>query len=237
MQAHEVPTHVQAEDHVLLWFTFPQIVAMTAVAALAYGVYRYAPLGPSEVRMALAVLFGLAGLALVAGRIGGRRLPLVAADLLRFGLGARRYAGPPAQLARSEPPAPVQPASGGPGPLRLLASKLRRVLRRTRATRRRKEGERRNGRLPFRPHRLFGKRRRPGGEEADAGRQAATRERSERRLGRWRVLPAVAAIAVVLAAPSRHGGPGAGPRRGGGLELRGDRVPTPAAGAGTAALH
>ena len=200
MQAHEVPTHVQAEDRVLLWFTFPQIVAMTAVSALAYGVYRYAPLGPSEVRMALAVLFGLAGLALVAGRIGGRRLPLVAADLLRFGLGARRYAGPPAQLARSEPPAPVQPASGGPGPLRLLASKLRRVLRRTRATRRRKEGERRNGRLPFRPHRLFGKRRRPGGEEADAGRQAATRERSERRLGRWRVLPAVAAIAVVLAA-------------------------------------
>ncbi len=199
MQAHEVPTHVQAEDRVLLWFTFPQIVAMTAVSALAYGVYRYAPLGPSEVRMALAVLFGLAGLALVAGRIGGRRLPLVAADLLRFGLGARRYAGPPAQLARSEPPAPVQPASGGPGPLRLLASKLRRVLRRTRATRRRKEGERRNGRLPFRPHRLFGKRRRPGGEEADAGRQA-TRERSERRLGRWRVLPAVAAIAVVLAA-------------------------------------
>ena len=87
MQAHEVPTHVQAEDHVLLWFTFPQIVAMTAVCALAYGVYHYAPFGPSEARMALAVLFGLAGLAVVAGRIGGRRLPLVAADLLRFGLG------------------------------------------------------------------------------------------------------------------------------------------------------
>ena len=107
MREHEVPTHVQAEDRVLLWFTFPQIVAMTAVSALAYGVYRYAPLGPSEVRMAAAVLFGLAGLAVVAGRIGGRRLPLVAADLLRFGLGARRYAGPPAQLVRSEPPAPA----------------------------------------------------------------------------------------------------------------------------------
>ena len=36
MEEHEVPTHVQAEDRVLLWFTFPQIVALTAVAALAY---------------------------------------------------------------------------------------------------------------------------------------------------------------------------------------------------------
>ena len=38
MDEHEVPTHVQAEDRVLLWFTFPQLVALTAVAALAYGV-------------------------------------------------------------------------------------------------------------------------------------------------------------------------------------------------------
>ena len=48
MREHEVPTHVQAEDRVLLWFTFPQIVAMTAVCALSYGAYRYAPVGPSE---------------------------------------------------------------------------------------------------------------------------------------------------------------------------------------------
>ena len=198
MREHEVPTHVQAEDRVLLWFTFPQIVAMTAVCALAYGVYRYAPFGPSEVRMAAAVLFGLAGLAVVAGRIGGRRLPLVAADLLRFGLGARRYAGPPAQLVRSEPPAPAQPASGGPRPRRLLARRMRRVVRRR--SRRRKEGERRNGRMPFRPHRLFGKRRRQGGEEPAEAQRAATQERDGRRLGRWRVLPAVAVMAVVLTA-------------------------------------
>ena len=198
MREHEVPTHVQAEDRVLLWFTFPQIVAMTAVSALAYGVYRYAPLGPSEVRMAAAVLFGLAGLAVVAGRIGGRRLPLVAADLLRFGLGARRYAGPPAQLVRSEPPAPTQPASSGRGPLRLQARRARRVLRRR--SRKRKEGERRNGRMPFRPHRLSGKGRRQGGEEPAEAQRAATQERGGRRLGRWRVLPAVAVTAVVLTA-------------------------------------
>ena len=33
MREHEVPTHVQAEDKVLLGFTFPQIVALTAVCA------------------------------------------------------------------------------------------------------------------------------------------------------------------------------------------------------------
>ena len=144
MREHEVPTHVQAEDKVLLGFTFPQIVAMTAVCALSYGAYRYAPAGPSEVRMAIAVVLGLAGVALIVGKIGGRRLPLVAADLLRFWLGARRYAGPPAQLVRSlpdgkadEPPAPAQSVpdneagkAGGPGPLRLMARRARRVLRR-----------------------------------------------------------------------------------------------------------
>ena len=170
MRAHEVPTHVQAEDRVLLWLTFPQIVAMTAVCALAYGIYHYAPVGPAGVRIAAAVLFGLAGLAVVAGRVNGRRLPLVVADLLRYALGARRYAGPPAELVRSEPPPP--PPGGEAVPLRLLARRARR-----------REGERRNGRLPFLPHRLFGKRRRQGGEEPESDKRAAAREDREQRLG------------------------------------------------------
>ena len=178
MREHEVPTHVQAEDRVLLWFTFPQIVAMTAVCALSYGAYRYAPVGPSEVRMALAVVMGLAGVVAVVGKIGGRRLPLVAADLLRFWLGARRYAGPPAQLVRSEPARPPgqrtgqadeppAPAQSGPGPLRLMARRARRGLRRRPKENRkkRKEGERRNGRMPLRPHGWFGKRAAAAGRE------------------------------------------------------------------------
>ncbi len=203
MRAHEVPTHVQAEDRVLLWLTFPQIVAMTAVCALAYGLYHYAPVGPSGVRIAAAALFGLGGLAVVAGRINGRRLPLVAADLLRYALGARSYAGPPAELARSEPPAPVQsPGDRAGDPLRLLA---RRVLRRTRrAFQKRKEGERRNGRLPLRPQRLFGRRKR--GEEPD-GAQAAAREDREQRLGQrrgkrgfWKSFLAASALALIVLA-------------------------------------
>ena len=107
MQAHEVPTHVQAEDRVLLWFTFPQIVALTAVAALAYGAYSLAPFGPSGVRMALAILIGLVGVAAVAGKIGGRKLAAGSGRPPPLLAGApRRYAGVPAELARSEPPPP-----------------------------------------------------------------------------------------------------------------------------------
>ena len=151
MHEHEVPTHVQAEDRVLLWFTFPQIVALTAVAALSYGAYSLAPFGPSGVRMALAILLGLAGVAAVAGKIGGRKLPLVAADLLRFWLGPRRYAGAPAELARSEPPPPPPPT---PNPLQLMVKRTRQGLRKLRKNR-----TRRTGRRPFRAHCLFGKRR------------------------------------------------------------------------------
>ena len=106
MDEHEVPTHVQAEDRVLLWFTFPQIVALMGVAAVAYGVYQVAPFGPEAVRIGAGLVFALVGAALIVGRVGGRRLPAVAADLLRFGFGARRFSGPPSQLVRSVPPTP-----------------------------------------------------------------------------------------------------------------------------------
>ncbi len=145
MREHEVPTHVQAEDRVLLWFTFPQIVAVVAVCALSYGAYRYAPVGPSEVRMGIAVLFGLMGIAVVVGKIGGRRLPLVAADLLKYRLGARVYAGPVSALVRPEPPVPVQPVKDGPGPLRLMARRAGKTLKRLR---RRKAGRDSRGHGP-----------------------------------------------------------------------------------------
>ena len=202
MREHEVPTHVQAEDRVLLWLTFPQIVAVTAVCALSYGAYRYAPVGPSEVRMGLAVLFGLIGITLIVGKIGGRRLPLVAADLLKYRLGARVYAGQVSQLVRSEPPAPVQPSNSGPGPLQLMAKRTKRVLRRLRSRRKRRgrENDRRNGRMPFRPHGWFGKRRRKsGGHEQSRGHRAETLEiRGREPLKRW--MTVVIAIAVAAAA-------------------------------------
>ncbi len=187
MREHEVPTHVQAEDRVLLWFTFPQIVAVVAVCALSYGAYRYAPVGPSEVRMGIAVLFGLMGIAVVVGKIGGRRLPLVAADLLKYRLGARVYAGPVSQLVRPEPPAPAQPVKDGPGPLRLMARRAGKTLKRLR---RRKKRERNGERKPFRPHCWFGKRRRKAGRDS----------RGHGPKG-WIVVMAVVALAAAATVP------------------------------------
>ena len=201
MREHEVPTHVQAEDRVLLWFTFPQIVALIAVSALSYGAYHYVP-GSSETRIALAVLLGLFWTAMVVGKIGGRRLPLVAADLLKYRLGARLYAGSPAQLARSEPPAPVE---SGPGPLSLMAKRGRRGARRVRVMARRglrrvrRSRKRRNGRMPFRPHGWFGKRRGRNERKTDKvnGRNTAGREGNEKRSRFRRSLMAVVALAVL----------------------------------------
>ena len=211
MREHEVPTHVQAEDRVLLWFTFPQIVALTAVSALSYGAYSYAP-GPSEMRMALAAVIGLAGIAMVVGKIGGRRLPLVAADLLKYRLVARLYAGSPAQLVRNEPPAPVE---SGPGPLSLMARRAGRGPRRVRVMARRglrrlrRNRKRRDGRTPFRPHGWFGKRRENTARDNDHvnGRRAPSHDGKKKRRRRERgrflsaLLGASALALLVVAVP------------------------------------
>ena len=206
MREHEVPTHVQAEDKVLLWFTFPQIVAITAVGALAYGIYHYAPLPSSEVRIGLAVLFALVGLAAIVGRVGGRRLPLVAADLLQYRLGGRCYAGTPAQLARSEPPAP---ANDNPGLLQQMTEKTRRRLRRLR--RKPKGPERRNGRMPLRPQRWLRNRRKPRDRGDGNGGHAAMRRTALLAAAALFMLTAVAASEPPTPTPAPTPEPAPGP--------------------------
>ena len=137
------------------------------------------------------------GIAAVVGKIGGRRLPLVAADLLKYRLGARLYAGPPSELVRSEPPAPVQPvkpAKSGPGPLRLMAKKASKTLRSLRPKRRSREKA--GGRMPFRPHRWFGKPRRA---EEDKERHERARSKDRQRKKPRGFLAVVAAVALAAA--------------------------------------
>ncbi len=204
MREHEVPTHVQAEDKVLLWFSFPQIVAITAVCALSYGAYRYAPVGPSEARIALAVLFGLTGIAAVVGKIGGRRLPLVAADLLKYRLGAGLYIGTVSQLVRDEPPAPVQPVRSRAESLRLMARRSRLALRRLQRKMRGQRG-RRNGRMVLRPRDLFGKlrSRNSTGSKLGGGRDASARNGKKKRRRFWRSFLGAAVVAVLAATASQ----------------------------------
>ena len=192
MREHEVPTHVQAEDRALLWFTFPQVVAVVAVCAVSYGVYRYFPLGPSGLKLGLAIVLGAAGVALTVGKVGGRGLPLVAADLLKFRLGARRYAGPVAQLAVSEPP--PQPEAK-PDPLRLLAKTAASRLEKFRERRRRRKSRR-----TIRPHRWLGRRRRKFGNEASP---TQTETGGGKRRGRFLAVVALGLLALaVVALPS-----------------------------------
>ena len=188
MREHEVPTHVQAEDKVLLWFTFPQIVAVVAVCAVAYGAYRYFPFVPSEVRLGIAIVFGILGIAAVVGKVGGRGLPLVAADLLKFKLGARLYVGAPGQLTISEPP--PQPEAR-PDPLRLLAKKAAgKVGNAVKAAPR-------HGRRPFRPHSWFGKRRNRNGDPGPRSNQQETRSRKSPHQVRGRLWNRFLAVAGV----------------------------------------
>ena len=202
MREHEVPTHVQAEDRVLMWFTFPQIVAMTAVCALSYGAYRYAPVGPSELRIGIAVLLGLVGLIAVVGKVGGRRLPLVAADLLTYRLGARLHRGPVSGLVRSEPPVPAQPGGSGPGPVGMMVKKVRRALRR------RRNRERAGGRMPFRRHRWLGKRGRVQADKENIGGNDVDGRNARHRRGPKMLAVAAAAAFVALFASVSHTVPG-----------------------------
>jgi len=213
MDEHEVPTHVQAEDRVLLWFTFPQIVALTAVAALAYGVYQVAPFGPEAVRVGLGLVFALVGIALIVGRVGGRRLPAVAADLMRFGFGPRRFQGLPVQLVRPEPPAPPvkrqaapqvdadgidgQPSTRATEMLagiatQRAASVARRFRGRVRKLANRKHSPRprtRGERMPFKPPNWFRKRDRKQQpkREFEQSRETLTQEREQRSMFPHRV--------------------------------------------------
>ena len=188
MREHEVPTHVQAEDKVLLWFTFPQIVAVVAVCAVSYGAYHYLPFGPMAVRLAVGVLIGVVGIAMTVGKVGGRGLPLVAADLLKFNLGARRYAGSPLEMTKSEPPAAPE---AKPDPLRLLAKKAASSLGKA------VKAARKKGRAPFRPHSWFGKRR---NRDAGTNRPTPPAEggRGKKPWNRFLAVAALGLLAVVL---------------------------------------
>ncbi len=176
MHEHEVPTHVQAEDRVLLWFTFPQLIALAAVAALSYGIYHYAPIGSGTIRLLFGIGFAATGIAMVAGKVGGRPLPAVLADLLRFSLGARRFAGLVSQLVHTEPPAP--PAT----------NEQSARLPRTR-------GER-MPRVPLGWFRKRDRKRRPKRELEDA-KQSIRRESNGHRL-RWPALVGAAGLALVF---------------------------------------
>ena len=85
-----------------------------------------------------------------------------------------------------------------PGHYYLMARRSKRALRRLRKKKNR-ERDRRNGRMPFRPHGWFGKRSRSGGRQQSPGHKAATLE-IRRRKPRSGWIPVVAVVALAVAA-------------------------------------
>ena len=183
MREHEVPTHVQAEDKVLLWLTFPQVVSLIAVAAVGYGIFNYAP-GPTALRIGIAAAASVVGAAAAVGQIGGRRLPMVVGDLLKYWLGSRRFVGQVEELVRS---APVLAVESDPGLFERMQEKGRRRFRRLCRRRDRRDGGKRNRRSDAHE------------ERKPKGSKPPTRDRGARgiSLGRRRWVVATAMIILV----------------------------------------
>lgn len=218
MREHEVPTHVQAEDKVLLWLTFPQVVTLIAVAAAAYGTFSYAP-GPTALRIGVAAVIGLVGAAAAVGQINGRRLPIVIADLLKYWLGPRRFAGQVTELMRL---APVLVIEADPGLFERMQEKGRRRFRRL--CRRR---DRRNGGKPDRNSDEHGKRR-PKGVKPPKRDGAAGRTTFSQR--KWVVGAAMVALCLVAALPQVAFAQGDRDERGSRISEVGIELPPPVLG-------
>jgi PrgI family protein len=74
MTRHEIPTHLNVEDTVLLGLTARQLGTLMACAAVGYRVWIQWPNLPGSIRIALAATCMLAGLVLALVRPGGRPL-------------------------------------------------------------------------------------------------------------------------------------------------------------------
>ncbi|MCY4576699.1 MAG: hypothetical protein OXC55_08940 [Chloroflexi bacterium] len=83
-------------------------------------------------------MIGVIGAAAAVGQIGGRRLPLVVADLLKYWLGPRRFEGEAGDLLQ---PAPVMAVEAEPGLMDKMWEKGRRRLRRLCNRRDRRNGD------------------------------------------------------------------------------------------------
>src|ERR687886_139226 len=71
---HEIPTHLNVEDTVLLGLTARQLGTLMACAALGYRLWIQWPALPVSARIALAATCLLVGLVLALVRPGGRPL-------------------------------------------------------------------------------------------------------------------------------------------------------------------
>jgi hypothetical protein len=73
-RVYELPTHLQVEDDLIAGLTARQMVRLMIGGSLAYGLWDQAVWMPTEVRLLLAVVIVVGGLAFALLRPGGRPL-------------------------------------------------------------------------------------------------------------------------------------------------------------------
>src|SRR4051794_5527839 len=86
---HQIPTHLNVEDHAFFGLSVRQFMDVSAGLAGSYGMWNHWPDAPTVVRAGVAGLTLLVALATALVRPGGRRLEAWLACWLRFLLIAR----------------------------------------------------------------------------------------------------------------------------------------------------
>ena len=126
--SHEVPTHVQSSDNLIFGLSFVQVIMLMVCLGGAYAIYVMPMLAwiPDRIRVGLAIALALIAAALMILKIGGRPIPILLLNLLKFKISAQVYAGTPATLIE---PRPSDADTSGkpvvePSPIRRLLARL-----------------------------------------------------------------------------------------------------------------
>ena len=103
--SHEVPTHVQSSDSLILGLSFVQVIMLMVCLGGAYAIYVMPMLAwvPTRIRIGLAIGLALIAAAMMILKIGGRPIPILLLNLLKFKIASQVYAGTPSALLQPRP--------------------------------------------------------------------------------------------------------------------------------------
>ena len=103
--SHEVPTHVQSSDSLIFGLSFIQVIMLMVCLGGAYAIYVMPMLAwvPPRIRIGLAIGLALIAAAMMILKIGGRPVPILLLNLLKFKIAPQVYAGIPSALLQPRP--------------------------------------------------------------------------------------------------------------------------------------
>ena len=124
--SHEVPTHVQSSDSLILGLSFIQVIMLMVCLGGAYAIYVMPMLAwiPDRFRVGLAIGLALIAATMMIVKVGGRPIPILLLNLLKFRIAPQAYEGTPADLLAPRPEETADSdAEDAPSPIRRLFSR------------------------------------------------------------------------------------------------------------------